>query len=517
MLSRSLIVLTLVAGAASAQTLPRTADGRPDLQGIWQVRNRAAYDLEDHVARHALPAGRGVVEGGAIPYQPWALEQKRANFANRVTADPLARCYLPGVPRIMYLEFPFHIFQTRDHVAITFEWSQVYRLIYTNGEPPLYPGIESWMGHSRGRWEDDMLVVEVTDHNDKTWLDAAGNFHSAALKLTERYRMLDADTIDYEVTIEDPEVFTRPWTIRMPLYRQKDIDRILEYQCQAEAEEASGEFERDSRTWYPAPPPAGNAPFDAAASTELRALTTPADIPRLPDGTPDLSGYYQNDAGGANYGLESRTQEFLTPASRGVVVDPPDGRLPYQAWARAERIDRELPHRGYDDPTAHCFVAGIPRSHYVPVPFHILQPPGYVVVLFERMSWRQIPLDGRAHLPDHMRLWQGDSVGRWDGDTLVVESKNFNGKAWLNEVGDVVSHAQTVVETFTPVSADQVIYRATVTDPIAYTRPWTIEVPLNRRADELLEVACHEDNNDLQHLKDVRDEYRARQNRENLE
>jgi hypothetical protein len=112
-------------------------------------------------------------------------------------------------------------------------------------------------------------------------------------------------------------------------------------------------------------------------------------------------------------------------------------------------------------------------------------------------------------------LWQGDSIGRWQGDTLVVESQNFNGKAWLNEVGDVASHAQTVIETFTPVSPTQLMYRATVTDPIAYTRPWTIEMPFNRQDDELLEVACLEDNGDLQHLKDVRDEYRANQNQRN--
>ena len=147
----------------------------------------------------------------------------------------------------------------------------------------------------------------------------------------------------------------------------------------------------------------------------------------------------------------------------------------------------------------------------MPAPFHVLQPPGYVVVLHERMAWRQIALDGRNHPPDQIRLWHGHSVGRWEGDTLVVESQNFNGKAWLNETGDVVSHAQTVVETFTPVSATQVIYRATVSDPIPYTRPWTIEIPFNRQESELLEVACLEGNNDLQHLKDVRDEYRARQ------
>ena len=180
------------------------------------------------------------------------------------------------------------------------------------------------------------------------------------LRLTERYTLRDADTIEYEVTIEDPKVFTRPWKISMALHRQTDADRIFEYQCQAELEEANGAFERDERTWYPAAAPADNAPFDSHARASLRALVTPRDIPRLADGKPDLNGYFQSDGGGANYGLESSPQIFLTPESRGIVVDPTDGKLPYQAWARAERIDRALPHRGYEDPTAHCFVGGHP-------------------------------------------------------------------------------------------------------------------------------------------------------------
>jgi hypothetical protein len=514
MLARALLiaVTALIANAAASQPLPRTADDKPDLQGIWQAHNRAAVDLQQHVARHGLPAGESVVVGSdEIPYKPEALAQKRANYANRATADPLAKCFMPGVPRIMYMEYPFQIFQTPEHVAITFEWSQVHRLIYTNGKPTLHEGIESWMGNSRGHWDGDVLVVEVTDHNDRTWLDAAGNFHSAALKVTERYALRDPNTIDYEVTFEDPNVFTGPWKIAMQLHRQTDATRIFEYQCQAEAEEANGAFEPDLRTWYPAAPPPGNAPFDARAGAQLPALTVPPDIPRQEDGKPDLTGWYNPDAGGGNYGLETRDKNFLTPESRGIVADPTDGSLPYQAWARSERENRALPQRGYDDPTAHCFVAGVPRSQYVPAPVQILQPQGYIVMLFERMSWRQIPLDGRAHLPDHLRLWQGDSVGHWDGDTLVVETHNLNGKAWLNEVGDVLSHAATVVERYTPVSATRVIYRATVSDPIAYTRPWTIEVPLNKEPDELLEVACHEDNGDLQHLKDVRDEFRAQQ------
>lgn len=238
-------------------------------------------------------------------------------------------------------------------------------------------------------------------------------------------------------------------------------------------------------------------------------------IPRTPDGKPDLTGFYSSEGGGANYGLERHDRDFLTPGGRGVVVDPPDGKLPYQPWARAERIERELPHRGYDDPTAHCFVAGIPRSHYTPSPYQMIQTPDHLIVLFERMSWRQIAIGGRSsHLPDNVRLWQGDSIAHWEGDELVVETKNLNGKTWLNEVGDVVSHAETVVERFIPVDANRVLYRAIVTDPIVYTRPWTIEIPLNREDDEILEVACKEDDQDLPHLKDVRDEYRAKQKKE---
>jgi hypothetical protein len=244
--------------ATSAQSFPRTADGRPDLQGIWQVRNSAAADLEDHAARHGMRPGRSVVlteanaAGGAIPYQPSAAEQRRTNAASRDTLDPLAKCYMPGVPRIMYMPFPFQIFQTRDHVAMTFEWSQVFRLIYTNGSKAA-DGISFWMGDSRGRWEGDTLVVDVTNHDDRSWFDMAGNFHSDALRVVERFTMRDTDTIQYEATIADTKVFTRPWTISLPLQRVAGMDRVLEYQCNAEAEEANGAFERDSKTWYPGP------------------------------------------------------------------------------------------------------------------------------------------------------------------------------------------------------------------------------------------------------------------------
>jgi hypothetical protein len=235
----------------------------------------------------------------------------------------------------------------------------------------------------------------------------------------------------------------------------------------------------------------------------------PGPIRRMPDGKPNLEGHYAADAGGANYGLEKHPQDGMLPGGRGIVIDPPDGKLPMQEWAKAELATRQKPERGYDDPTAHCFVAGVPRSMYTPSPYHILQPPGYVVMLFERMSWRTIPLDGRPHLPDNIRLWQGDSVGHWEGDTLVIETTNFNGRTWLNEAGEIVSHAQKVVERLTPLDGDTLTYQATVTDPIVYTRPWTISFPINRQDDEILEVACHEDNQDLRHLKEVKDAARG--------
>jgi len=252
------VVILLALGLAPAPTaqsappgaIPRDAWGRPNLHGVWQASNEADVGLEDHMARAGMPAGRTVVEGGTIPYQPWARKKQQENFAARATADPLNKCYMPGVPRIMYMDFPFQIFQSRNQVAMTFEWSQIFRLIYTNGSKHA-DGIEFWMGDSRGRWDGDTLVVDVANHNDKTWFDQSGNFHSSELKLVERFTMLDADTMQYDVTVEDPKVFTAPWRMRMPLHRRKDVPRLLEYQCQAEVEEANGAFPRDPLTWFP--------------------------------------------------------------------------------------------------------------------------------------------------------------------------------------------------------------------------------------------------------------------------
>ncbi len=236
------VVTTLAcqAPAGPAQTnvaqasQPRTPEGRPDLTGIWQVVNTAAWDIQDHIAQKGIPAGQGVVEGNEIPYQPWALARKQENFKNRLTADPVdAKCFLPGVPRATYLPYPFQIIQTTTHVAMLHEYVQTTRTIYTDGSPHLPGAIDSfWMGDSRGRWEGDTLVVDTIHLSDQTWFDRAGNFHSEALHVVERYALMGPDHINYEVTLDDPKVFTRPWKMSMPLYRRKDPHaRILEYPC----------------------------------------------------------------------------------------------------------------------------------------------------------------------------------------------------------------------------------------------------------------------------------------------
>jgi hypothetical protein len=225
-----IVVLGAVTAAAQTGAIPRMPDGRPNLQGIWQVLAPAAWDIQDHSPQPGVPAGQGVVEGNDLPYQPWALKRKQENSANRATADPDSKGYLPGVPRIMYMPFPFQIFQTPTHVAMTFEYAQGVRIVYTNGTPHPRGPIEWWLGDSRGTWDRDTFVVDAVHFTDQTWLDRAGNFHSEALHLVERYTMTGPDHINYEVVIDDPKVFTRPWKMSMVLYRRKEPNvRLLDY------------------------------------------------------------------------------------------------------------------------------------------------------------------------------------------------------------------------------------------------------------------------------------------------
>jgi hypothetical protein len=221
-------------GTGAPYNPPRTAFGHPDLQGIWQVLNTAAWDIQDHNASLGVPAGKGVVEGNDIPYQPSALEKKRQNYENRAKLDPEARCLLSGVPRITYMPYPFQIVQQPDKVNILYEYNHTLRHIYMNGNPHPEGPIEWWMGDSRGRWEGNTLIVDTIHFTAETWFDRAGNFHSEELHLVERFTPTSPNHMLYEVTIEDPKVFTRPWKMSMPLYRRVESDaEMLEYECYA--------------------------------------------------------------------------------------------------------------------------------------------------------------------------------------------------------------------------------------------------------------------------------------------
>ena len=219
--------------SASAAAVPRTADGTPDLSGVWQAMNTAAWNIQDHAAYKDVPAGLGVVEGNTLPYQPWAAAKQKDNLAHHATADPESKCDLPGVPRITYMPYPFQILQTPSTVMLLYEYVHAMRSVYLDAPHP--PGhIDWWMGDSRGHWDGDTLVVDVVDFNDETWFDRAGNFHSDELHVIERYTPIDHDHLNYQVTIEDPKVFTKPWTMAMPLYRRLEKGmQLLEYECYA--------------------------------------------------------------------------------------------------------------------------------------------------------------------------------------------------------------------------------------------------------------------------------------------
>ena len=225
--------------AAGANQLPRTADGKPDFSGFWHSLNTAAWDIQDHASSLAsslgVPPGRGVVEGNEIPYTAEALKQKQENAAKRATDDPaFARCLLPGVPRATYMPYPFEIIQNPTVIGIRYQFARAVRTIDLAGKSRAWLDgwPDFWMGDSRGRWEGDTLVVDVRKLDERTWFDHAGNFHSENLHVVERYSPIDRDHLQYEATIEDPSVFTRPWKMSMPLYRIIDRNfEVLEWDC----------------------------------------------------------------------------------------------------------------------------------------------------------------------------------------------------------------------------------------------------------------------------------------------
>jgi hypothetical protein len=223
---------------------------------------------------------------------------------------------------------------------------------------------------------------------------------------------------------------------------------------------------------------------------------------RTPDGKPNLQGYWDNQAGSAPWDIEPHPASFQVPGGTGIIIDPADKKIPYKPEALQKRNALVASH-AYDDPQAHCAPSGIPRQTYTPFGFQIVQSPGYVVILYEAEHiYRAIRVDGSPHLPASLKFWSGDSVGRWEGNTLVVDTTNFNGKTWLDMAGNFTTESLHVVERYTPVSADSIQYEARIEDPAIYTRPWTLAFPLRRNTQKdyyILEFACHEGERDLQH------------------
>jgi hypothetical protein len=242
------------AATPAAYRAPRLPDGKPDLNGIWQALNEANYDLEPHMARSALalrpgpygpvpaapvlalgavgsvPPGLGVIDGETIPYLPEALKQKKDNQEHYLERDPEIKCYLPGVPRANYMGHPFQILQSTKSFFIAYQYAGATRDILMKDPGPA--PVDSWMGQSVGRWEGDTLVVDVTGFNDQSWFDRAGNFHSDALHVVERWTRTAPNVLTYEATLEDPKTFSRPWKISMPLYRRLEKNaQLMDFKC----------------------------------------------------------------------------------------------------------------------------------------------------------------------------------------------------------------------------------------------------------------------------------------------
>jgi hypothetical protein len=236
--------LALAAAGAHAQDRPKRIAGHPNLNGIWQAQNTAYWNLEAHSARDlgdkfwklgaiaAAPAGQSVVEGGAIPYKPEAIAKRDENRAAWPEADPVAKCYMPGIPRATYQPFPFQIVQGDGDIFFAYSFAKANRAVHMSEKVDDQAPIDQWMGWSKGHWEGDTLIVRVTSNDDRTWLDRAGNYHSNEMVVTERYTLRSPDLMQYEATIEDPQTFTRAWTVSMPLYRRVEPNaELLEYNC----------------------------------------------------------------------------------------------------------------------------------------------------------------------------------------------------------------------------------------------------------------------------------------------
>jgi hypothetical protein len=248
--------------------------------------------------------------------------------------------------------------------------------------------------------------------------------------------------------------------------------------------------------------PSNPAQFHQCAQERMKTFTPP----KRADGTPNLEGYWTTSGAFANV-IEEHGPGFALQGAPSIIVDPADGKIPYQKWAFDERTIRRRVENAIHDPQGRCFPAGVPHNMYVPygaAGLQFLQTKDLFTILWEYDHYvRLVPLDGRPHISTRIELWDGDSIGRWEGNTLVVDTTNLNGKSWLDLSGDFTGKAH-VVERFTLVDENTIHYQATIDNPEVFTRPWTISFPYSRvktKGIEILEQACHEDNQDVTHIR----------------
>jgi hypothetical protein len=197
---------------------PKTADGKPDLSGVWEVRGYTG-----NLARDLKP--------GEVSFQPWAEALYKHRGETLSKDDPQAYCVLSGVPRENVVPYPFKILNTTNGlIAILYEALHSYRQIYMDGRAlPKNPN-PTWMGYSVGHWDGDTLVVESSGFVDNNWLDNSGHPGTEAMHLTERFHRVDFGHIDLQMTIDDPKAYTKPWTVHLPMVANPDTD-LIEYVC----------------------------------------------------------------------------------------------------------------------------------------------------------------------------------------------------------------------------------------------------------------------------------------------
>ena len=218
-----------------SKPIPRAADGKPDLSGIWVATGALRLMVGEEATRAILAADAASGRPAAPPaepppYNPAAEAQRQEFLARRGIDDPMALCYLSGVPRISFRPLPFQIVQLPAQVILLYEVHHAFRIIPTDGRPHPDDVEPSFLGDSVAHWEGGTLVVDVTSFNLKTWLSGVGTIHSEKLHVTERYTRDTYDTIRYEVTLEDPDVFTKPWHMQ-ETFRLRPNERLREYEC----------------------------------------------------------------------------------------------------------------------------------------------------------------------------------------------------------------------------------------------------------------------------------------------